>query len=263
MGYTSPAFMVAHPSAEIALDKITPRPAATAFSDDSKRALTDRRQGEFAQFTATGSAAGVEFEYATDPRANRVVIPAGHTFNGFVLDIFSDDNPAFSSATNRSSTSISGSSVIDLTFSLVTNESNWLFHVNSTTEVFTLGEFWLGERVPIATADVQPFFEREWVHRVANQVIGGRDLSLELTPPRRRFGLSLRYVDPGSADFTILEEVLRLGVSTPFWYWPPDTTDPGPYLVKLERSARRKQERVAPQVTISYSIDLVMIEQST
>lgn len=266
MGYTSPAFMVAHPLSTLPLSAITEL-GISAMTDDSKRAITDHRQGELGSWTASGAAAGVwySFDGFTLPRVDRCIVPAGHTFNGFRLELLSDDDVGFGSSANQFSEVISGSAVIDMVFSLLTDHVEWLLRVNDSVnnDVFTLGEFWIGERVPIATADVQPFFDREWIHRVAKRVIGGRDLSLELTPPRRRFGLSLRYVDPGSADFTILEEVMRLGVSKPFWYWPPDSTDPGPYLVKLERSATRRQERVAPQVTISYSIDLVMIEQTT
>jgi hypothetical protein len=267
MAYQNPAFMVSHPAGAIAIADVTGTSATTSFSDASKRALIDSRQGEQASFTSTGADAGVEFDLLTTPTINRWVIPAGHTMEGWSWILFSDDNSAFSSATNRfniGSTHLTGAPVFDASFTEVTTERYWLFQrTQDTAETFTLGEFWIGEHVEVANADVQPSFSSEWVHHLNEDVIGGRDVAVELAPPRRRFTLSLRYVDPADADFTILEEVIRLGRSTPFWYWTPDSTDTGPYLVKLSAAATRRQESSAPQSGIFYQVDLTMIEQTT
>jgi len=266
MGYQQPAFMISHPASAIAISDVSARGSTTALSDDSKRALIDSRQGEQASFTAAGSDAGVEFDLLTAPTINRWVIPAGHTMNQISgnWQLYSDDNSSFSSGSLRLNEAISGTGVFDGVVLTTTTERYWLFQaLTTTTQTFTLGEFWIGERVAISSGYVQPGFRSEWEHHIAEDVIGGRDIALELTPPRRRFSLEIRYVVPATSDALILEEILRLGRSTPFWYWTPDDTDTGPYLVKLEASATRAQESAAPQAQIAYTVSLTMIEQTT
>ncbi len=261
--------MVLHPASELAIAKVTARPNVTAFSDDSKRALIDSRQGELSSFTATGTNAGVVFSFVDTsiPRVNRVVIPSGHTLDGFTLDIFSDDDtPGFPSAVSRSSTSISGTGVIDLSFSIVTTDVDWLFQLpGSAAETFTLGEFWLGERKTLTFGDgrVDPVFERSYVHAVSDEEFGGRTASLETAPVRRRFTLTIRDLDPSGTDYATLEDVANAGPAKPFWYWTPDSTDTGPYLVKLVGAARRVQGSSVPLNSIRYEVQLEMLEQVT
>ncbi len=269
MGYQAPAFMVLHPASELAIAKVTARPNVTAFSDDSKRALIDSRQGELASFTATGADAGVEFSYVDTsiPRVNRAVIPAGHNLDGFSLDIISDDDgPTFPSAFVRSSGTVSGSGVIDRGFSIITTDEDWLFQLpGSAAETFTLGEFWLGERKALTTNDgrVAQGFVRTFEHAVSEEEFGGRTASLETAPSRRKFSLLIRDLDPTAADFATLEEVILQGRAKPFWYWTPDSTDTGPYLVKLTGAAGRVQTSDIPKTFMRYEVQLEMLEQVT
>jgi len=269
MAYTQPAFMVAHPLSELALSAFS-LVAATGLSDDSKRALGDSRQGELAQYTASGPDAGFIVDFSavfTTFIVNRCVIPAGHTYDTYRLQLFSDDNIGFASAiTQFDINPITGAGVIDQAMATpTTTELFWLLRAPGSiaADVFSLGELWLGERVALSAADVQPLFKQDYTRNVATDVIGGRDVALELTPPRKQFTLGIRYVEPGSADWDILEEVLRLGRTTPFWYWPPDSTDPGPYLVKLDAEGSRAQENVVPRSGIHYSVRLSMTEQTS
>ena len=89
---------------------------------------------------------------------------------------------------------------------------------------------------------------------------GTRQTILQLGPRRRRFSLDLAGVDPSSADFTVLEDVVESGALSPFWYWPPDTENPGPYLVQLDGDAKVRQESKVPQKRIEYRFQLEMIE---
>ncbi len=267
MSYQNPAFMIVHNATAVAVGDIVTIVAST-LTDDSKRALIDSRQGELGSFTATGGDAGFSIDMAGGlggGSSNRVVIPAGHTFDTFSVVVKGDDTSNALPSPERTDTiAVSGSGVLDFSFALATGLRWWgLTVTGSVAEVFSLGEYWMGERVAIDNADVQPEFGKAYEQLIAGDVIGGRDVTLELAPPRRTFSLSLRYVSPADADFTILEEVIRLGRSQPFWYWTPDDTDTGPYLVKLSRSAVRKQESAAPQAGIFYAIDLEMIEQQT
>ena len=272
MAYQNPAFMIEHPSDVIGTAEVTARNSLT-FTTDSKRALLDRRQGELGSFTANGANGGFALDYGTTAASrtiNRCVIPAGHNFDGETLEIISDNSGAtLPSPTVEDSIAVSGSAVIDFPFADKSGERYWGLQVTtSASETFNIGEFALGDRVALSAganpSDVQPDFDRAYLHDVATDVIGGRDIALELTPPRRSFSLEIRYVIPGSDDADILEEIIRLGVSTPFWYWTPDSTDTGPYLVKLSGSATRSQEsQQPPQALIAYSVKLEMIEQTT
>jgi hypothetical protein len=266
MGYQQPAFMISHPASLIGLADITLRPNTIDLSDDSKRAFIDSRQGEQGSFTGTGALAGVTFDLGASPgqTINQWILPAGHNLAGNQWDLFSKD--AAGAGTFRVIQTITGTDVGDFYFpTLETTDAEWrLFNGDgSATKTYTFGEFWLGDRVAISSGYVQPGFTNEWEHHIAEDVIGGRDIALELTPPRRRFSLEIRYVVPATSDALILEEILRLGRSTPFWYWTPDDTDTGPYLVKLEDSATRAQESAAPQAQIAYTVSLTMIEQTT
>lgn len=266
MSYRNPAFMVAHPAASLPIASITPRDST--ISDDSKRALIDSRQGELASFTATWTSSGFFIDFGSPAGAgtvNRALVPAGHNFDTRTLVVLSGPNAG--SVTVRDSTIQSGSGVIDFSFADITSDQVWLFNAGgvSISDVFTLGEFWLGEYKELTYGDgrVDPGFEREYQHDVVEAEFGGRTTSLELSPPRRKFSLQVRGLDPDEADFATLEEVVASGPAKPFWYWPPDDTEPGPFLVKLTRSAKRVQGGRSPSVHMRYEVELEMLEQVT
>lgn len=267
MAYQNPAFMVAHPLSGLAISDIT-TDRTDPVSDENKRAWIDSRQGELGSWTVVASPSdtfsGPDFDTSgISSVVDWCVIPAGHTFDGVQISIVSD---AGGGGVSRAAPSVTGASVLDLALGGPwTDHIKWGFDIVPASEfqTFGMGEFWVGQKVTITNADVQPGFTLEWVHQINETVMGGRDVAVEIAPPRRRFTLSLRYVDPADSDFTILEEVIRLGRSAPFWYWTPDSTDTGPYLVKLTAAAGRVQESSAPQAGIFYLVDLTMIEQTT
>lgn len=267
MTYQAPAFMVAHPASRLPLSAISTK-NVSVFTDDSKRALIDSKQSETGSFTSTNIQSGIVFSWVglSPPRVNRIVIPAGHTFDGFTVQAFSDDDtPNFPSSLQRYSQAQTGAGIIDMAFSLVTTDIDWIVRVLDSVnlDVFSLSEIWLGERKALTTNDarVDPGAERDYEHDVTEEDFGGHTASLELSPPRRRFSLKIRGLDPAQADFAKLDEVIRDGRTSPFWYWTPDTTDTGPYLVKLTRSAVRRQTFSKPMTKLFYEVDLEMLEQ--
>ncbi len=273
MTYQDPAFMVAHSAASLPIAKITNLSSSVPLTDDGKRALIDSRQGELGVYTAGGANVGIVFSWDGTglalPVVDRLVIPAGHGYDGFTLAVFSDDDtPNFPSAVSQFSDVISGSGVIDIVFATpVTDHVDFLLRVvdSVATDVFQLGELWLGARKVLTLNDarVQTGFERSYAHNAIEDEFGGRTVSLELSPPRRNFSLKVVGLDPAGADFATLDEVIRDGRSSPFWYWTPDSTDTGPYLVKLTNSAKRMQTSPVPQKFMRYEVELEMLEQLT
>ena len=271
MTYQDTAFMVGHPAAAIAIAAITTRNSST-LTDDSKRALIDSRIGLVGSFTATGADAGFALDLGTTTAAddsNRVVIPAGHNFAGETLEIISDTSgPTLPSPVVEDTIAVGAGSaaVLDFSFAAVTGARYWGLQVaTSAAEVFSLGEFWLGERKSLTSGDgrVDPGFESSYDHDLEQDDFGGRTATLEISPPRKRFSLKIRLLDPSNPDYATLDEIMRLGRSRPFWYWPPDSADPGPYLVRLTRSAARKNDSKVPQSVIKYQVDLEMLEELT
>jgi len=267
MSYQNPAFMVAHPSSLRSIADFATL-ASNTFTDDSKRALIDSRQGEQASYTADGAASGFTLDMgsttAADP-VNRLVVPGGHTFDGYIVLLIS--GVTLGSISVRSSTVVADKGVIDASFSDRNGDQFWgLQVINSVaSDVFSFGEFWVGNRRSLNTNDarVDQGFEREYEHDLSEEDFGGRTVSLELSPARRSFSLQVRDLDPSGADFATLDEVIRDGRSKPFWYWTPDSTDTGPYLVKLTRAARRKQSSKVPTVRSRYEVSIEMLEQVT
>lgn len=266
MAYQAPAFMVAHNASKATIAGFATI-ASDTFSDDSKRAVIDSRQSELGSFTATGANAGFSIDMQTgvgSGTVNRVVIPAGHTFDGFDVVVKGENTgPTFPSPERAVTISVVGSGVLDFAFA-VTNLRWWgLTVTGSGTEVFSLAEYWMGERkaLNINDARVGTGFERSYEHNIAEAKFAGRTAVLELAPTRRKFSLLTRDLDPSAADFATLDRVIRDGRASPFWYWTPDSTDTGPYLVKLIRSATREQRSSVPMKTIRYQVELEMLEE--
>jgi hypothetical protein len=255
--------MVAHPCA--AIDPTTAiLSGASVYTDASRRATLDSRIGEFASMTTSATNQGAFFNVAgASFTMNRYVIPAGHNLAGVTLSCHQRDSGGFFATIQTDVVPLS-TAAIDVSFPEETAQDGAGIIIQAIgTWIF--GEIWFGERVALSTganaSAVQPGFRLEWEHAVRSDVIAGRDATVELAPPRRRFTLEARYVVPGTDDARILEDVLRLGRTAPFWYWPPDDADPGPYLVKLEDAGARRQESIAPQAQIAYEVRLEMVQQ--
>lgn len=261
--------MVAHPTSSLAIAQITAR-NSTTFTDDSKRSLADSRQGRFSEFTATGINAGFAIDFLNTAAAgtvNRCVIPAGHSTSGHDLEIISDNSGVtLPSPSIRSTGTVSGGGVIDRSFAGVSADRYWGLQITTSgAEVFRMAEFWIGQYKSLTLGDgrVDPGFESAYVNEVRTEDFGGRTATLELSPPRRQFSLSVRSLDPAGADYATLEEVVRLGRAAPFWYWPPDSLDAGPYLVRLSSAARRRNDSKIPTHSIRYEVEIDMVEEIT
>lgn len=267
MSYQNPAFMVAHPASEIAVAEVNPINAA-AISNDDRRAFIDGRQGEFGTFTPNALNGAIQFDFGSAVAYNRCVIPKNHI--GIAGESVSMTRSA--SATHSPMTiegfpaSVVAGEVVDFAVDDTTTDRYWAFQVNDAISVdISLGEIWFGDRIELTAGDgrVDSGFDRSYEHDVAEESFGGRTASLELSPARRKFSLRVRDLDPTGTDFATLEEVIRDGRTNPFWYWTPDDTDTGPYLVKLTRSATRKQSSKVPLTYSRYEVGLEMLEQVT
>jgi len=261
--------MIRHWASEMILDPTTQIALrfSMTFSNDSKRALIDSRVGQVASWTATAANAGFSYDMGSIPTVtmNRLVIPAGHTLGTWPLRLFSDDNVNFTSATLLGAlTAAAGSGVIDMPFQTPGSERYFAFQiVGSSAEIFTAHEAWLGVYEQLSsTAAIDPSFESGWQSQLVESLYPGGVATLEVAAPRRTFTLNVRNITSASADYTILESLIQNGRARPFWYWPPDDTDAGPYLVKLDADVSKAQEFAAPSVSIRYRYEMRMTEQA-
>lgn len=264
MAYRQPAFMVGHPAAAVTDFTLDYAVINGTMATEDRRRSIDYRQGLLALLVANGTspAASVDFGASYSGTVNRFVIPAGHDFSGEDIDIYDAGDWSFTTATLLASGTPSDSGVFDLSVTSSTRRY-WRFLLDGTysSQDFYFGELWWGEYVQLsASAAVNPRFDSGLQYSVFEETIGGGEFSVEFAPPRRRFSLSVANLDPSGADYSILDDVLQTGGSEPFWYWPPDDTDPGPYLVRLTDRQRRRQDFAAPSVSVAYTVSLEMIE---
>ena len=268
MSYRQPSFMV-----DNALTAITDTAdiyewaSTNAPSTESRRAWIDGRQGTAGTFTSTGVAAsGIRMDLQSIPPAGHrtVVIPNGHTFAGYALEFYKDDSFAFSSAislgTPPGASFTAAAGVIEQEASSDL-EQFFLWRVEDVVaQTFTLSGWWIGKKETLsADAYVDPRFGNRYQSQVAETEYPGGTAALEIAPPRRRFTLDVRNVLAGSADYTLLDSVAQARARS-FWYWPPDTEDAGPYLVRLTRDVQRVQDFKAPAVATYYRFRLEMLE---
>lgn len=264
MAYSVPAFMLSHQARDEGFSAFSAR-NANALSADDVRPWIDSRVGELGSFTATGADAGFLIDF-TSRDQTRAFIPAGHNMGGETLELVAEllgfDGVAFFAVLDTITPV--GSELLDFSWPSIGAIRYWGLQAqtSSAAEVYSFGEFWIGTRFELSGSDVQPGFASEWTHDVREETLGGREATIERSAPRRLFSLEVRYVVPGTDDASILASILENGRVNPFLYWPPDDTDPGPFVVKLRNSGTRVQEAVAPQASIAYSVTLEMIEQA-
>lgn len=267
MSYRQPGFMISHSAADLTISDVDGLAVSPAVTDAGKRALIDSRATELCAMVSNAASTGIYYDFGGTTQAGDIttaIVPAGHTLGGEDITVFSGASVG-ASVVRYSETVPAGSAVIDCDFTERTADQVWGINITSSVAATTyyIGEFWIGKRVDLSSdAHVQPGFELEYLHTIREDVIGGREVALELVPPRRKFSLDVRWILPTSADYTILEEIVRLGRARPFWYWPPDDDTPGPYLVSLDAAPKRVQESIAPQGQIAYRIGLEMVEQT-
>ncbi len=264
MSYQNPAFMIEHYASDLAATTAITEFGCTALSDASKRSLVDARQGAVASYTNTAANGGPVIDFGTPRAFNRCVVPQDHAgIAGESCGVRADDNAGMASPLIDGTVTPVAGQVADFEVGAINGltERYWSFYTNSASAAIEISEVWLGTRNELSAAvAVGVDWSDEYRHEVAQRVFGGGLSTLEASPPRRVFTLTVRNVDATGPDWPILDEVIRDGRSHPFWYWPPDTDAGGPYLVTLEASAARRQEFPSPRTAIAYEVSLEMVE---
>jgi len=256
MAYRQPAFMVEHPLAALAVSAITD----AQMDNADKRALMDYRQGELAvhNISASGHFTWVDFGAAI--AFNRLVMPAGHNLEGETLTISCDDASDFVGAIAQGAPVVPAG-VLDHTMSSpATSLRYWGINYSGTGQ-WEVPEFWFGTYQQLVTAHVAHSFPNEYRYQQTQIEYPGGFAVNQLSVPRRKFALEVRTVAPADADYTLLDLVMTEGRGRPFWYWPPDDTDPGPFLVRLTK-ATRVQDFSVPASALKYKIKLEMEEET-
>lgn len=272
MAYRQPAFMLDHYHSTLPLANIYAK-NAVAFSNAQKRAFVDFRPTPLSSFTANGGEAGVEFDNGNTTAGdnwNRAVIPAGHTLAGANLRVIHGTTAGLASFLIAGFVTVPAnySDVIDFDFNLFSGAGRryWgmTYNLSVATVTYQLGEVWIGTRTQLsADAYVQPGFTFDYRHDQAADDFNGRTVTLAISPPRRRFRLEVLNVAPSGADWDVLSDVIRIGRARPFWYWPPDDQNGGPFLVQVSSDAVRRQENRAPTAGIRYGFSIEMVESLT
>ena len=265
MTYRQPAFMTNNLISGITdpLTALVTR-SGPALIASSQRAFVDGRAGSVGFHGSTGSFAGVTIDLGgtLSVAPNRAVIPEGQNYDSYNLGIVNADNPGLTSSTQPSSYNlVSGAGVIDRSLSAYTDRYwGWLLAQNTSGLTFTHGGYWLGNYEQLSSsAAVQPQFDNGYVSQLIETEFPSGIASVELAAPRRKFSLDVRDIDPASSDYSVLADVM-LTRGRSFWYWPPDTTDAGPYLVRLSRDASRRQEFAAPSIGLRYRMSFEFVE---
>lgn len=273
MAYRQPAFMTNHLGLSLSTAAIVSRNAST-LSTASKRALIDGRAGATGQVTATGANGGWIFDLgsiANGNLVNRAVIPAGHSLAGANLQTVKDTIPGMNGTPSPQiagfvtvPANYSGPIDFDCTFNSTPGYRYWALQWNGSSNgsLIRASEYWLGTYQQLsADAYVGTKWRFDYDQDIARDSFGGRDATLAVSPPRKRFSLDVVNLDPTSTDFAILDAVATLGRDRSFVYWPPDSDIGGPFIVKLSAAASRAQEFPAPLARITYAVSLEMVEQ--
>ena len=265
MTYRQPAFMTNNLISGITdpLTALVTR-SGPALIASSQRAFVDGRSGSVGFHGSAGTFAGVELDLGgtLSVAPNRAIIPEGQNYDSYQLGIFASPTQDLASATTASGyTLVTGSGVIDRSLAALTSRY-WYFILSDNTSglTFTHGGYWLGNYEQLSSsAAVQPQFDNGYVSQLIETEFPSGIASVELAAPRRKFSLDVRDIDPASSDYSVLADVM-LTRGRSFWYWPPDTTDAGPYLVRLSRDASRRQEFAAPSIGLRYRMSFEFVE---
>jgi hypothetical protein len=259
--YRAPAFAITHSVATRTIPSIT-TPGGTYLSDPHKRALIDFRVADFATYNSTLATAVLQVDMGSAYGFNRMVIPFGHNLATHNILIESDTNSGFTTPTFQGSLLVPSILPIDLSLVGTPAERYWRMTMTLSPSIApSFSEWWLAGYVQLsADAYVDQGFENGYISPVIRTEYPSGTATLALSTARRRFSLVVRNLDSTGADYNALSAVLRLGHTRPFWYWPPDTADAGPFFVQLDVDGTRVQEFKAPTARTLYQIEFAMTE---
>jgi hypothetical protein len=259
--YRPPAFMVTHSVANRSIASITTT-GGSYLSDAHKRALIDFRVGDFALYNTVLASALLDVDMGSAFLFNRLVIPFGHNLTGQTIQVETDTSSGFGTPTLVGTLVVPSITPIDLPLTTSVAERYWRFRMTLSPSIApSFSEFWLGGYSELtADAYVDQAFENGYRSPVIRTEYPSGVATLALATARRRFSLTVRNLDSAGTDYAALAVVLRLGHTRPFWYWPPDTIDAGPFLVQLEQDGTRVQEFPSPTARTLYQVDLAMAE---
>lgn len=268
MTYRQPAFMVNNYGAG-SISDITQIVGFNAggLSNADKRAFFDGRISSIGSYVSTSTSAGIRWDAGVipSPAANRLVIPKTHGgFIGNNLSVYHDSAAGYPHVTIVGVYTIADGNTIDLPLFVTVSERYWIIQQNSISvgNVTTARGFWLGTYLQLSgSAHVDPAFELGWKAQLVDTDYPGGVAVAQISPPRRTFSLRVRDIDPASSDYSILDGVMQ-SREKPFWYWPPDDTDPGPFYVRHSNEPKRVQDFGAPTQALRYTFDFDLIEDN-
>lgn len=260
MAYRQPIFMVEHAAATLSISDIETK--VIGLDDDGERALIDFRSAEPAVFLIAAFGHFVRLDFPAAIAFDRLFIPAGHNFDGATIQITSDVVDTFASLTSRYNAA-APAGIIDVPMDNPTLAEQFWRISWPTSKQWELGELWFGNRFQLAADSyVGHGWKIGYQSPIERRDFGTRRAATTLGPPRRKFTLDIRNLDPAGSDFAFLDSLAQTGLATPFLYWPPDDSEPGPFIVTLDSDLAPVQEFTDPLNRILYRVSLSMTEES-
>lgn len=270
MTYRQPAFMLNDYVGQITdvANDVWDTGISPSLTNSEKRNFVDGRISSTVSYTASSTFPYIRMDFGdvlpTSP--DRWIVPATHSgFVGRSIRAYSDDNSGFTSIIQRGVQVVtSNDQVIDVAIGVPGDERYWMLGESASTagDQYTLRGWWLGNYEQLtSSAAVDPTFELGWREQISSTQYPGGTAVAQISPPRRTFTLRVRDVDPSGADYDLLDRVMQKW-DRPFWYWPPDNTDPGPFYVRHAARPRRLQDFRAPTAALRYRFEFSFIEDN-
>ena len=244
--------------------------ANTFATTGPKDFLIDDRAGSLATFTAAATDHYIQLDRGagTLEEIDRIIIPAGHNYNGHNLRVRTDSASDFSVDPTEilAKTAISAATIIDLAMTGGTEAQRKYRYVRIDDDD---AESWNPEipeliltRTRTLTRGPEPNWEDYPTHNTLHfPKESGAIASLSLGADRRYFAFVYRNVKD-SDDLAVFSELIaEVGTSRPFYLDPPFDTEAAVW-VKLIEDVRQSQDRLYPAGTDSYrpEIPLRMLE---
>jgi len=256
VAYQNPAFVIRHYGSEIGVGAISSSVAAAAGF--GKERLIDYRLANNFKFSTSAAAHWIEYDMNALGGAtiNRIIIPAGHTLSGLTLTVKSG---ASTPPTTTRGSAVATAGMFDLSLTSSTDRY-WRLEFSGTGQ-WELPELWLGFYEQ-TTSGPTPQWENSRLSPAVVEPYMTREAVLVAGPSRRLFTIEHQWlVLPG--DGTIYGNLLLRGFFAPFWFYPTDSVFGGPFLVRLTEDGGREQDHPVPQIAMTYTVKIRMLEQTS